>query len=73
MKTRFAKMVVLGIKQFRDTYYQGFAAQMSFFIMLSLVPTIKVLSQLLGVLDIPLDFMDDWVNKYVSTDMAGTL
>ncbi|WP_419024039.1 YihY/virulence factor BrkB family protein [Emergencia sp.] len=73
MKTRFAKMVVLGIKQFRDPYYQGFAAQMSFFIMLSLVPTIIVLSQLLGVLDIPLDFMDDWVNKYVSPDMAGTL
>lgn len=66
-------MVVLGIKQFRDPYYQGFAAQMSFFIMLSLVPTIIVLSQLLGVLDIPLDFMDDWVNKYVSPDMAGTL
>ena len=29
-------MILLGIKQFRDPYYQGFAAQMSFFIMLSL-------------------------------------
>ena len=73
MKTRFAKMVVLGIKQFRDPYYQGFAAQMSFFIMLSLVPTLTVLSQLLGILDIPLDFLDDWVKANVLPEMAGSL
>ena len=73
MKSRFAKMVVLGIKQFRDPYYQGFAAQMSFFIMLSLVPTLTVLSQLLGVLEIPLDFLDDWVKANVLPEMAGSL
>ena len=70
MKSRFAKMVVLGIKQFRDPYYQGFAAQMSFFIMLSLVPTLTVLSQLLGVLEIPLDFLDDWVKANVLPESA---
>ena len=62
-------MVVLGIKQFRDPYYQGFAAQMSFFIMLSLVPTLTVLSQLLGVLEIPLDFLDDWVKAVSYTHL----
>ena len=73
MKSRTARMILLGIKQFRDPYYQGFAAQMSFFIMLSLVPTIIVLSQLLGVLDIPLDFLDDWIENYVASSMADTL
>ena len=29
MKSRAVKMILLGIKQFRDPYYQGFAAQMS--------------------------------------------
>ena len=43
-------MIILGIKQFSDPYYQGFAAQIAFFIMLSLVPTIIVISQLLGIL-----------------------
>lgn len=66
-------MVFLGIKQFSDPYYQGFAAQMSFYILLSLVPTITVLSQLLGVLDIPLDFLDEWIGKYVAPGMADTL
>jgi len=70
MKQRLIKMTLLGIRQFNDPYYQGFAAQISFFFMLSLVPTIIVLSQLLGILDVSLDFMDDMVNKYIAPDMA---
>lgn len=66
-------MVFLGIKQFRDPYYQGFAAQMSFYIMLSLVPTLIVLSQLFGLLDIPLDFLENWVGKNVAPSMAKPL
>ena len=73
MLNRWVKMVLLGIRQFRDPYYQGFAAQMSFYIMLSLVPTIIVLSQLLGFLDISLDFLDEWIAEYVVPSMGDTL
>ena len=73
MKNRFRQMVLLGIKQFGDPYYQGFAAQIAFFIMLSLVPTIIVVSQLLGVLNISLNFLDVWIDKYVSVDMAPVI
>lgn len=72
-KHRWGKMVLLGIKQFSDPYYQGFAAQMSFYIMLSLVPTIVVLSQLLGVLDISLDFLNEWIAEYVAPSVGDTL
>ena len=47
MQGRLAKMIGLGIKQFRDPYYQGFAAQMSFFYMLSIVPLALIMSQVL--------------------------
>jgi len=66
-------MIILGIKQFSDPYYQGFAAQIAFFIMLSLVPTIIVISQLLGILHASLNFLNEWIDKYVSSGMAGTL
>ncbi|MEG2528688.1 MAG: YihY/virulence factor BrkB family protein [Anaerovoracaceae bacterium] len=66
-------MILLGIKQFKDPYYQGFAAQMAFYFLLSLVPMIIVLSQLLGVFDISLDFLDDWIEAYVSTDATEIL
>ncbi len=45
--TRFFKMMSLGIKRFRDPYYHGFAAQMAFFYILSIVPLALLLSQLL--------------------------
>jgi membrane protein len=66
-------MILLGFKQFSDPYYQGFAAQMSFYIMLSLMPTLLVLSQLLGLLDIPLDYLENLVSKYMDEGMADTL
>ena len=55
-------MVSLGIRQFSDPYYQGFAAQLSFYIMLSLVPTVIMLSQILGIMDISLEFLaNGWI------------
>lgn len=39
-------MVTLGVKQLKDPYYQGFAGQMSFYIILSLVPTLLLISKI---------------------------
>ncbi len=66
-------MCLLGVKQMRDPYYQGFAAQISFYLVLSLVPTLLVLSQLLGLLDISLDFINEWIDNYVAPNMASIL
>jgi len=47
MGSRFFRMVTLGIRQFRDPYYQGFAAQIAFYYLLSMVPMVMLLSQLM--------------------------
>ncbi len=73
MKNRFIRMFALGFKQMQDPYYQGFAAQMSFYIMLSLVPTFIVLSSLLGLLDVSMDIINEWIGQYVAPSMAETL
>lgn len=73
MKSRLLQMILLGIKQFRDPYYQGFAAQMSFYIVLSLVPTLIVLTQILGLLEISMDILVEWIDLYVAPKMADTL
>lgn len=66
-------MFLLGFRQFCDPYYQGFAAQIAFYIMLSIVPTVILLSQLLGIIDISMNFLDNWIDKYVSAQMAVPL
>lgn len=48
MKDRFFKMLNLGIKQFNDPYYQGFAGQIAFYFMLSIVPVVLLTSQIIG-------------------------
>lgn len=73
MDNRFVKMCLLSFKQMKDPYYQGFAAQISFYFTLSLVPTLIVLTQILGILDISLDFMREWINTYVAPGMATML
>ena len=49
---RLRNMFILGFKQLQDPYYQGFAAQIAFYLLLSIVPIILLVTQILGVFDI---------------------
>ena len=64
VKSRFGQMILLGIQRFQDPYYQGFAAQMAFFYLLSIVPLIIVFSQLLDVLSIALELIEVLLKQY---------
>ena len=59
--------------QFRDPYYQGFAAQVAFYLLLSLVPIVIVTSQLLGFFSISIEFLVEWVEQYVTSDFVDIL
>jgi membrane protein len=74
MKKRTIKMITLGIKQFRDPYYQGFAGQLAFYFILSLVPIIILVSQVAGaIFGASLDSLIDWLLKYASGEVAETI
>ena len=66
MKKRFKQMIYMGFKQLLDPYYQGIAAQIAFFFMLSIVPTLILLSQLLSIFHFSLDTL----NAYLDTEIA---
>ena len=55
-------MIILGIAQFQDPYYQGVAAQLAFFLFLSILPTIILLSQLMGIFSLSLDGIQELAN-----------
>ena len=64
VKSRFGQMILLGIQRFQDPYYQGFAAQMAFFYLLSIVPLIIVFSQLLDVFSISTELIEELLKRY---------
>ena len=66
-------MVMLGISQFQDPYYQGVAAQLAFFLFLSILPTIILLSQILGIFSLSLDWIQDLANPYMTGEGMDTL
>ena len=72
-KERIKKMIVLGIAQFQDPYYQGVAAQLAFFRFLSILPTIILLSQLMGLFSLSLDSIQEWANINVTGEGMGAL
>ena len=64
---------MLGIKAYKDPYYQGFAAQLAFYFLLSIFPAVIVISQLLGLFSISLHAIGAWIERYVSAEIAEML
>ena len=61
-RKRLKKMVMLGLQQFNDPYYQGVAAQLAFFLFLSILPAFILLSQLMGLFSLSADQLQQWAN-----------
>ena len=60
-------------RQFDDQYYAGFAAQIAYFFFMASVPMMIVLTQVLGIFDVSMDFIRDWLEMHLSTEMGSVL
>ena len=60
-------------RQFDDQYYAGFAAQIAYFFFMASVPMMIVLTQVLGIFDVSMDFIRDWLEMHLSTEMGSFL
>jgi len=72
-KRRFTHMVFMIIKRMSEPYFQGAAAELAFFFLLSLVPTTIILGELLGVFSISMGLFHDLLAEYVTPEIAATL
>lgn len=64
-RRRLERILRLGARKLADPYYQGAAAELAFYFLLSVVPSFILLSQLLGVFSISLDSIRDWIDPEV--------
>ncbi|MBQ6389555.1 MAG: YihY/virulence factor BrkB family protein [Mogibacterium sp.] len=70
---RFVKVCFHLWRQFDDPYYAGFAAQIAYFFFMSSVPMLIVLTQVLGIFDISMDFIRIWLDNHLSSEMGAFL
>lgn len=70
---RLRNMFILGFKQLQDPYYQGFAAQIAFYLLLSIVPIILLITQILGVFDISIASALSLFEDYTGRKIPGML
>ena len=68
---RFRKIVFHLWRQFDDPYYAGFAAQIAYFFFMASVPMLIVLTQILGIFDISMDFIKIWLETHLSSEMSS--
>ena len=70
---RFKKICFHLWRQFDDPYYAGFAAQIAYFFLMSAVPMLIVVTQVLGLFDISMDFIREWLEQHLSSEMSAFL
>lgn len=66
-------MFIVGFRQIQDPYYHGFAAQISFYLMLSVVPIFLLLVQILGLFDISTETALGIIEQYTGNRMSGLI
>ena len=71
LRRKFAKMIILGFKEMQDPYYQGFAAQVAFYLFLSITPIMIIVTQILGLFKINLDTAISLVEAYTGKQVSS--
>jgi len=66
-------MILLIIKRMQEPYFQGVAAELAFFFLLSMVPIAIILGELLGVFSISMGLIKDLIAEYASPKMAANI
>ena len=73
LRRRLGKMLLLGFKQMKDPYYQGFAAQVAFYLLLSITPIFLLMTQILGIFDISIESALRLIEAYTGKQMSSML
>lgn len=72
-RKRLGKMFLLGFKQMKDPYYQGFAAQVAFYLLLSITPIFLIMTQILGIFGISVESALRLIEAYTGKQMSSMM
>ena len=72
-KRNYLHMAILVFKRMSEPYYQGVAAELAFFFLMSLVPTAIILGELLGIFSLSMELLQDILKSYVSAEISESI
>jgi membrane protein len=70
---RIKEIVCNVIVRMQKPYYQGVAAELAFFFLLSMVPLFTILGEFLGVFSISMDLIKELISQYVSQEVVENI
>ena len=73
IRDRIIRMFIMGFRQMQDPYYQGFAAQISFYLILSIVPIFILIAQILGVFNISIETAVEMLHQYTNDEVSNLM
>ncbi|MDO4552780.1 MAG: YihY/virulence factor BrkB family protein [Bacillota bacterium] len=74
MTRKRAKEIGLNVwERLSKPYYQGAAAQLAFFFLMSMVPLFILLSQILGLFSVSAGVLSDILSRYLSEELFSTI
>lgn len=74
MNKKRAKEVAINVfVRMQKPYYQGVAAELAFFFLMSMVPLFIIIGEFLGVFSLSIDVVEKLLGEYVSAEVAGSL
>jgi membrane protein len=72
-KKRVQNVIFNVFTRMKKPYYQGVAAELAFFFLMSMVPLFIMIGEFLGVFSLSLDVLEGLIVQYVSQEMAESL
>jgi membrane protein len=66
-------LLLLTVKKFFDPFYAGGAAEVAFFLLLSLVPTVILFARIAGIFTISMDAIRDLLAQYIQPEVLGAI
>lgn len=72
-KKRAYEILFNVIGRMRKPYYQGVAAELAFFFLLSMVPLLIIFGEFLGLFSISMNIIHELITQYVSVEVAESL
>lgn len=74
MSKKRVKYIILNVFiRMQKPYYQGVAAEMAFFFLMSMVPLFIIIAEIMGLFSLSVDIVGGFLAKYFSQDIANSL